>query len=57
MGVNMAGVDLGVDKLGKLDHSGFGDHGGTPGAVGGDAAVVAVEVGALEITETRSSVA
>ena len=43
--------------MGELGDTGLGDHGGAAGAVGGDGAVVAVEVGALQVAEAGGSVA
>jgi hypothetical protein len=54
--VNVAGADGGVDELSELGCAGFGNHGRASGAVGGDGAVAASEVGALEIAKAGSAV-
>jgi hypothetical protein len=57
VGMNVAGIDRGVDELRELGNAGFGHHGGAPGAVGGDGTVVSGEVGTLEVAEAGSAVA
>jgi hypothetical protein len=57
MRVDVAGADGSVDELSELGRTGLGDHGGAAGAVGGDGAVVAGEVGTLHVAQTGSAVA
>jgi len=56
-GMDIEGADRASDKFGQLDDSGFGDLSRASGTVDGDGAVVAVEVGALQVAEADSSVA
>ncbi len=57
MGVDVKGSDGGIDELGKLYNAWFGDHSGASGAVGGDGAVVAGEVSALQVAQASGSIA
>ena len=57
VGMNVTGVDHGVDELGELGDAGLGYHGWASGAVGSDGTVVSSEIGALEVAETRGAVA
>jgi len=57
VGVDVAGADRCIDELGELGCAGLGDHGRAAGAVGGNGAVVASQVGALHVAQARSSVA
>jgi hypothetical protein len=55
--MNVTGVYRGVDELGELGDTGLCHLGRASGAVGSDGAVVAGEVGALEVAEAWSSIA
>lgn len=55
--VDVEGTDGGIDESGQLDDAGFGDLGGTAGTVGGDGAVMASEVGALQIAQAGCAIA
>ncbi len=55
--MDVAGADRRVDEFGELDNAGLGDHGGASGAVGGDGAVVAGQVGTLHVAQAGSTVA
>jgi hypothetical protein len=57
VGMNVTGVDGGVDELGELGDAGLGHHGWAPGAVGGDGTVVSGEIGALEVAEAGGAIA
>ena len=57
VGMDVAGANGSVDELSELGWSGFGDHGGTAWAVGGDGAVLAGEIGALQVAQAGCSVA
>ena len=55
--MDVAGADGGVDELGELGDAGLGDHGRAAGAVGGDGAVVAGQVGTLKVAQTGGAIA
>jgi len=55
--IDVAGADGRVDEFGELDDAGFGDHVRAARAVCGDGAVVAREVGALEVAQAGSTIA
>ena len=57
VGMNVTGVDGGVDELCQLGDAGLGHHGRAPGAVGGDGTVVSGEIGSLEIAEAGGAIA
>lgn len=57
VGVGVEGANGGVDELGQLGDAGLGDHCRAARAVGGDAAVVAAQVGALEVAQADGAVA
>jgi hypothetical protein len=57
VGMNVAGIDRGVDELGELCDAGLCHRRRASGAVCGDGTVVAGEVGALEVAQAGSAVA
>jgi hypothetical protein len=57
VGMGVERADGGASEFGQLGDAGLGDHGGAAGTVGGDGAVVACEVGAVEVAQADAAVA
>jgi hypothetical protein len=57
LGVDVEGAYGGIDEFGQLGNAGLGDLSRTTRTVGGDSAVVAREIGALEVAQTAGTVA
>jgi hypothetical protein len=57
VGMDVTGIDRGVDELSELGDAGLGFHGRASGAVGGNGTVVSGEVGALEVAQAGGAVA
>lgn len=55
--MDVEGSDGGVNEFGQLDDSRLGNLSGSSRAIGGDGAVVAGEVGALQVAQACGAIA
>lgn len=55
--MDVEGPNCCVDQFGQLDNARLGDLGGASGAIGGNSAVVACQVGALEVAQSGRAIA
>ena len=56
VGMKVTGANGSANKLGEVSYARFGDHGGASGTIGRDGAIMAIEVGALQISKAWGSV-